>query len=97
MPVAFVWPLEPTSEPDASSAVVVVREFLQREIAAGGKTELTFQVLGPSPAHADFVLEEGTTSQDSVLTVETILNQATPVSSSAGIPRDWTLKLRRAQ
>lgn len=72
MPVAFVWPPQPTAEPSPSDAVVVVREFLRREIAAGGKDALTLQVLGPSPVHADFVLEEGMPTQDSALAVATI-------------------------
>lgn len=41
-------------EDDPSDAVVVVREFLTRELSVRRGCELKFAVLGPSPFHANF-------------------------------------------
>jgi hypothetical protein len=54
-PVAFVEPLDSETE-SPSSAVVLVREFMQRELRLR-QTSFVFESIGPSPFHADFFLE----------------------------------------
>jgi hypothetical protein len=56
MPVAMVHPVDPSGEADPSEAVVIVREFLKRELASPGSA-VTFESLGPTPSHADVYLE----------------------------------------
>ncbi len=56
-PVAFVEPLDPPAGYDPSSAVMIVREYLKRELAAHPKAQLRFECLGPSPWHAEFRLK----------------------------------------
>jgi hypothetical protein len=55
-PVTTVIPLEPSSEPRPSDAVIVVRRFLERELGRQPESPITHQFLGPSPFHADFFL-----------------------------------------
>jgi hypothetical protein len=51
-PVAFIVPLEPQKEHSrGSQAVQIVREFLSRELKPN--YTIRFEVLGPSPFHAD--------------------------------------------
>jgi hypothetical protein len=56
LPVAFVEPQTPTGVPDPSNAVVLVREFLQKQMNQANTGNLTLQTLGPSPFHADIYL-----------------------------------------
>src|SRR5260370_11373015 len=56
-PVAFVEPLDPPIGYDPSSAVMVVREYLKRELEDHPKAPLRFEYLGPSPWHAEFRLK----------------------------------------
>ena len=58
-PVAFVELLD-ANEPSApSSAMVVVREYLERECLRSSH-DLVFSCLGPTPFHANFYIEAGT-------------------------------------
>jgi hypothetical protein len=55
-PVAVIRLVNPTSEPDPSDAVVVIRELLEREFGRKEQSIIDFYFLGPSPLHADFYL-----------------------------------------
>lgn len=58
MPVAFVLPLDSTSEPLPSDAVVVVREFLQQSFSAKATERIVFEFVGPSPFHGNCYLKD---------------------------------------
>ncbi len=64
MPVVAVQPLGVDEDADPSRAVVLVREFLAREIARSEQEAVTFDSLGPSPAHSDFYLLPGERPDD---------------------------------
>ncbi|MDT9722801.1 hypothetical protein QVE09_28300 [Paenibacillus sp. ClWae2A] len=58
-PVSIIQLLEPlNNDVLPSSAVILVREFLRKEFSKV-KSFIDFQVLGPSPFHADFFIEKG--------------------------------------
>ena len=52
LPVAFVFPLNTTEEPDPSQSVQLVRVILEKENEKSNYIE--FEYVGPSPYHADF-------------------------------------------
>ena len=56
-PLAIVELIEPSGAPSPSDGVIVVRELLVREFEKMTDTQLRFDVLGPSPFHADFFVE----------------------------------------
>ncbi|MEF3351802.1 hypothetical protein PV403_01305 [Paenibacillus sp. GYB006] len=57
-PVAIIQLLDPLdNDVFPSSAVILVREFLRKELSKT-KSFIDFQVLGPSPFHADFFIEK---------------------------------------
>jgi len=56
MPVVAVEPLNPREGERPSRAVMLVREFLIREFERSMRSTVTFDWLGPSPAHSDFYL-----------------------------------------
>jgi hypothetical protein len=56
-PVAFVEPIDPSASQEPSQAVILVREYLRRELGHNAKAPLKFECLGPSPFHADFYLK----------------------------------------
>lgn len=60
MPVSMIVPLDPEDEPDPSQAVVLVRQFLQRELRKGRDGHIELDVLGPSPSHSDVFLRSST-------------------------------------
>jgi len=62
-PIAFVEAIEPSGDCQPSDAVVVVREFLQKHFDQLEQDGVGFDVLGPSPFHADFFLQAGTGSE----------------------------------
>jgi hypothetical protein len=66
MPVAAIQPYTDDAETHPSVAVVVVREFLKRELARVPEAKLQLETLGPSPAHVDIYLRpsQGTTGSD---------------------------------
>jgi hypothetical protein len=57
LPVTFVQVVDPSSRPTASSAVFVVRRFLEKLFSDGTNHGLKFESLGPSPFHANFSIE----------------------------------------
>lgn len=60
-PVTFVIPMSPTDDQAAmpgSEAVIIVRRFLEREFPKVTDS-LVFELVGPSPFHADFEIVEG--------------------------------------
>ena len=62
-PVAFVEPVGAHGGYRPSTAVQVVREYLEREMNPLG-LPVAFEFLGPSPFHAEFYLEERSGSSD---------------------------------
>lgn len=56
-PVTFVEPVNPSQESSPSSAVRIVREFLEREFKDSKSDYIRFESLGPSPFHADCFVE----------------------------------------
>jgi hypothetical protein len=56
VPVVVVRLVQPTSEPEPSDAIVMIRRFLEREFERRQQTLIAFQSTGPSPVHADFYL-----------------------------------------
>lgn len=56
-PVTFIVPQAPKQGHDPSTAVMLVREYLRHEFATP-REGISFQCLGPSPVHADFVLQD---------------------------------------
>ncbi len=52
-PVTIVEPLNVAQENSPSQAIVVVREFLRKELQTSKSRYLRLEVLGPSPFHAD--------------------------------------------
>jgi hypothetical protein len=56
LPVAVIQPVNPSSESDPSNAVIIVRELLEREVGQQQQSLVDFQVMGPSPLHANFYL-----------------------------------------
>lgn len=54
-PVCFIEPVNPTEPARPSDAVRLVRDYLEQEINSGD-TGVKFDVLGPSPFHANFRL-----------------------------------------
>jgi hypothetical protein len=56
-PVAFVEPTDLPTGYDPSRAVIVVREYLKRELGDNPTAPLRFECLGPSPFHAQFRLQ----------------------------------------
>lgn len=56
--ICFVWPRTDQHVSSPSDSVVIIREYLEAEIAKID-SYLKFQFLGPSPFHANFVLEPG--------------------------------------
>ena len=56
MPVAVVQPLSTDTRRDPSDGVMLVREFLSRELSRSQQEAIEFESLGPSPMHADFYL-----------------------------------------
>jgi hypothetical protein len=62
-PITLVSPIDDeSSEFDGSRAVMIVREFLQRELRVHG-SKAVLAVLGPSPAHVDVLLEPSVESE----------------------------------
>jgi hypothetical protein len=57
-PVTFVEPLAPSENCSPSDAVIIVREFLKKQIDVVRSEYIRFDVLGPSPFHGDFYLLE---------------------------------------
>jgi hypothetical protein len=65
-PVTFVEPLNPSEKPNPSQAVMIVRQYLRREVNTPN-SEIKFDVLGPSPFHAEYYLtpfEDGSKNKD---------------------------------
>lgn len=58
MPVAIVTPIEPSKESDPSTALMLVRKFIEKEFKEKSFDYVDFQSLGPSPFHADFFIYE---------------------------------------
>ncbi len=79
-PIAVVEVLSPSDMPDPSSAVVVVRKFLEREFEKPISDYISFECIGPSPLHADFFLvskeEDTNTNSTSPFYAECDLAQA---------------------
>lgn len=71
-PVAFVECMEAGEDCSPSTAVQVVREFLEREIDKLD-TPIAFESLGPSPFHMNFFALHVPTQSEEVLTKETRL------------------------
>jgi hypothetical protein len=63
MPSAMVCPHECESVDDASSAVVLIREFLQDRFAEIRDPKIRFEFMGPSPAHFSVSLTPGEHNQ----------------------------------
>jgi len=57
-PVTFVEPIDSTEATSPSNSVVVIREYLERQINEKD-LPLFLDFTGPSPFHADFFVEEG--------------------------------------
>jgi hypothetical protein len=57
-PVTFVEVLDPQKECDGSDAIWMVRRFLEKEFKKLPDAEIRFEFLGPTPFHADFILEQ---------------------------------------
>lgn len=55
-PIAVFRAIEPTSEPDPSDAIIIIRKLLEREFKRQQQSHIDFQFLGPSPLHANFYL-----------------------------------------
>ena len=53
MPVTFIEPINPIGECIPSTAVIIVREFLEQQFQNLGSSDIRFEALGPSPFHAD--------------------------------------------
>lgn len=64
MPVVAVEPLNPSEDERPSRAVILVREFLIREFERSTRGAVSFDWLGPSPAHSDFYLVPGEAPED---------------------------------
>jgi hypothetical protein len=73
-PVAFVTPINPTAPAAGSIAVMIVREFLRRHFSRQDKSYIRFEVLGPSPFHADCAV----TADESMDATASVLFQSTP-------------------
>jgi hypothetical protein len=69
-PVAFVESYDAGEDCDPSSAVQVVREFMEREVEKL-KGPISFESLGPSPFHMDFYARHVPTQSEDILTEET--------------------------
>lgn len=61
-PVTFITCVDPTPDHLPSEAVVVVREFLRREFER--VDHVRFEVLGPSPFHSDFYVEQSARQEE---------------------------------
>ncbi|TDU05409.1 hypothetical protein EDD99_3920 [Streptomyces sp. 846.5] len=59
-PVTFVFPKDVGRNEDVATAVVVVREFLEKELGKLGEdSPVLLKCLGPSPFHAEFHVSSG--------------------------------------
>jgi hypothetical protein len=56
LPITLVEPIEARGSAPPSDSVVIVREFLSRELERANDPFVEFQFLGPSPVHADIFL-----------------------------------------
>lgn len=63
-PVTFIEPVNPSQESDPSTAVELVREFLEQEFKSSKSDYIQFEYLGPSPFHADCYIQPGETKDD---------------------------------
>jgi len=59
MPVTFIEPIDPIGRCSPSNAVQVVREFLNQQFINIKSEYIRFEVLGPSPFHADCYIKVG--------------------------------------
>jgi len=57
MPVTFIKPIDPIGSCCPSDAVIVVREFLRQQFINIKSEYIRFEVLGPSPFHANCYIE----------------------------------------
>jgi len=57
MPVTFIKPINPTEMCRPSDAVILVREFLDQQFINAKSEYIRFEVLGPSPFHADCYIQ----------------------------------------
>ncbi|MBA7492338.1 hypothetical protein ES702_02888 [subsurface metagenome] len=60
-PVTFIEPVNPSQESDPSTAVKLVREFLEQEFKSSKSDYIQFEYLGPSPFHANCYIQPGET------------------------------------
>jgi len=56
-PIAIISLLNPSGKPRPGDGVIVVRKFLEKEINKPSQDYINFEILGPSPFHANFYLE----------------------------------------
>ena len=60
MPVTFIIPLDPIGEcSNPADAVIVVREFLEQQCLNLNSEYIRFEMLGPSPFHAECYIKPG--------------------------------------
>lgn len=72
VPVTFVVPIEPRCNRRPSNSVVIVREFLSKEIRKLENEYISFNALGPSPFHADFhiICDQSSPQNENTLNVD---------------------------
>lgn len=59
LPVAFVELVDPSRRGSPSEAVIIVRRFLEQEFNKFASSYIRFELLGPSPFHADCYIGPG--------------------------------------
>jgi hypothetical protein len=65
-PVTYIEPAGATGSDDPSDAVIIVREFIKEQSKISRSDYIDFQVLGPSPFHADFYIKEPGNKEDAI-------------------------------